>query len=510
MGKKELRSEKLLRNAAWSIIGYLAYAIVGFISRSLFIHQLGEDLSGVATLYTNILKLLSMAELGFSGAISIHLYKPIADGNEQKIAALMNLYRKAYQVIAVVIFALGMLMLPFVPLIVKTDAAIPHLRWYFFLYVLWTSLTYCFAYRDALITAYQEDYRRLNITNGILIAVTIVQIALLYWTANYTLYLTAAILGTLLTNLLIYRKAGTLYPYLKKYKDEKVTAEDRKSIFAFIKAESVNKISISIKTATDSVIVSAFVDVVMTGIVGNYMLVLGTLEKLLGFFFLNCTPAVGNMVATTDKDSQYNTFLDLEFIAFWIYGFLSAGMLCVLTPFVRDIWIRQENLVLGFPTLFLLILNFFLTGTNYPAAIFFGVRGLIRKMPYINVLNLLVNLVVSLGLVTWLGVNGVYIGTVMSLVLTSLPLTHYLVLRHHFDGNCRPYLRLYLYYLAVTVIGCGVCIGVCHFLPPAGLIGIVVKILACTAVYNAIFLLASFRTREFKSIFTLVRKILKR
>lgn len=499
-----------MKNAAWSIIGYLAYALIGFVSRSIFVYQLGTVLTGVSTLLSSILNLLNMAELGFSNAISIHLYKPIAEGDERKITALMNLYKKAYRAVAAFIFVAGMAMLPVIHLFVKADAVVPHLRWYFFLYILRTVLSYCYAYKGTLIAAYQEDYRRTNITNALLIVTTVLQTATLYYTASFTVYLIIAVLGTVVTNLLIHRMAGKLYPFLNRYREEQVSAQERRDIFAFIKAESVNKIAFSVKSATDNMIVSAFVDVVMTGIVGNYVMVTGTVEKLLGFFFWNCSPAVGNLAATTDKDSQYNTFMELEYLAFWIYGFLTAGMLCVLTPFVRDIWIRQEGMVLGSSTLVLLLLNFFLTGTNFPATIFFGVRGLIRKMPYLNLLNLLVNLVVSLGLVKWLGVNGVYIGTVLSLALTTLPLTHYLVLRYHFDGKYLPYLKLYLYYFVVTFAGCAACSAACSQIGWTGLLGVGAKIIACTVVYNGIFLLSSFQTREFHSIFALVKKILKR
>ncbi|MDD5864374.1 MAG: polysaccharide biosynthesis C-terminal domain-containing protein [Firmicutes bacterium] len=505
---KKLRSEKTLKNAAWSIAGYLAYAIVGFVSRSIFVRSLGETLTGVSTLFSSILNLLSMAELGFSGAIAMHLYQPVAEGDERKIAALLNLYRKAYRFVAVAVFAIGMALLPGVPLLTKSDTAIPHLRWYFFLYLLRTVLSYCYAYKGTLISVCQEEYRRTNITNALLIVTTLAQTLVLHYTANFTWYLVIALLGTLLTNLLIHREAGKLYPYLDQYREEKVSEQERKSIFDYIKAASLNRISLSIKAATDNMITSAFVSVVTTGIVGNYVMVTGTVEKLLGFFFWNCEPAVGNLTATADKESQYYTFLDLEYVAFWVYGFLTAGMLCVLTPFVRDIWIRRPDMILGSSTLLLLLLNFFLTGINFPSTIFFDVRGLIRKMPYINVLNLLVNLVVSLALVKWLDVDGVYIGTVLSLALTTLPLTQYLVLRYHFDGNYRPYLRLCGFYLVVTLVCCGVSFALCALVTQTGLVGVAAKIILCTVSYNAIFLLASFRTREFRSLSALMKKIL--
>ena len=508
MENNKLRSEKLLKNVTWSIIGYFAYALLGFVSRSIFINRLGDTLTGVSTLFSSILSLLSLAELGFSSAISIHLYKPLAEGNQRKVAALMNLYRNAYRVIAIVIFTLGMAILPFIHLFIKSDAAIPHVKWYFFWYVLQTTLSYCFAYKGELIAACQEGYRRTNIINGVLILTTLTQILLLLFTSSLTVYLIVATAGTLITNLLIHRKAKKLYPYLDTYKEEKVTKEERQSIFAYIRAASIDRISLSVKSATDNMITSSFVNVVMTGIVGNYVMVTGTVEKLLGFFFWNCSPAVGNLAATTDKETQYGTFLDLEYLAFWIYGFLGTGILCVLTPFVRDIWIRQDTMVLPTSTLFLLILNFFLIGVNFPATIFFEVLGLIQKMPYMNLLNVLINLVVSLGLVPFLGVNGVYIGTVLSLILTTFPLTQYLVLHHHFDGKYKPYLSLSARLLLLTVCTAAACIVLCNWVSLTGLAGIAVKILLCTVAYNGIFLLATLRTPQFHSLFTLLMRIL--
>lgn len=508
MTNNKLRSEKLLKNVTWSIIGYFAYALLGFVSRSIFINRLGDTLTGVSTLFSSILSLLSLAELGFSSAISIHLYKPLAEGDQRKVAALMNLYRNAYRVIAIVIFTLGMAILPFIQLFIKSDAAIPHVKWYFFWYVLQTTLSYCFAYKGELIAACQEGYRRTNIINGVLILTTLTQILLLLFTSSLTVYLIVATSGTLITNLLIDRKAKKLYPYLDTYKEEKVTKEERQSIFAYIRAASIDRISLSVKSATDNMITSSFVNVVMTGIVGNYVMVTGTVEKLLGFFFWNCSPAVGNLAATTDKETQYGTFLDLEYLAFWIYGFLGTGMLCVLTPFVRDVWIRQDTMVLPFSTLFLLILNFFLIGVNFPATIFFEVLGLIQKMPYINLLNVLINLVVSLGLVPFLGVNGVYIGTVLSLILTTFPLTQYLVLHHHFDGKYKPYLSLSARLLLLTICTAAACIVLCNRISLTGLAGIAVKILLCTVAYNGIFLLATLRTPQFHSLFTLLMRIL--
>lgn len=364
MENEAVRSKKLIKNASWATAGYLAYAIAGFVSRSIFVNQLGDVITGVATLFTSVMSLLSMAELGFSSAISIHLYKPVAEGDKERICALLNLYRRAYKIVALFVLGLGLCLTPLIHLFVKTDQVVPQLRWYFLLYVTKSVVSYCYAYKSVLITVNQESYHSSVISNTVLVAVTVLQAAALHFTANYTLYLVIGILGTLVTNIWVSAKADRLYPFMKEYPDAAVSEEEKRSVFSFIKATAIDRISGTLKTTTDNLIVSGVVNVAITGIVGNYNMIITTVNTFLTFFFHNLAPAVGNMVATTDKESQYRTFRDLEFITFWVYGFLATGMLCTLTPFVRDVWIRNSNMLLPQRTLMLLVLSFFLSGTT--------------------------------------------------------------------------------------------------------------------------------------------------
>lgn len=510
MEKEELRSVKLLRNTSWATVGYMAYAIAGFVSRSVFVNHLGGTMTGLSTLFNSILNLLSVAELGLGTAIPVHLYKPIADRDERKISALLNLYGNAYKVIAVVVFFLGLAIIPFLDFFIKTDQSIEHMRWYFFLHIVRTVLSYCYASKGVLLTATQEGYRKTNITNGFLVASTVLQTWILYVTGSFTAYLLIYIISTLLTNVMVTRKTDQRHPYLKKYKNEKLDREEQKRIFAFVRATAVDRISASLKTASDNMIISGLVDVVITGIAGNYNMIINTVNTFLGFFFGSATEAAGNMVATATKDAQYRTFQDLGYVAFWLYGFLSAGMLCVMDSFVLDIWIRNSSMVLPPVTLRLLVLNFYLMGSCRAATVFFDVNGLIKRIPYMNLVNVLVNLVLSLWLVKPLGVDGVYIGTIVSYALTCLPLTHYYVLRYHFEGKYTPYLKLYLRCLILTGIGAAASVAVCTGIPVGGFLGLVCKVLVCSAVYNGIFIAGSFRSEEFRSLLGLAKTILRR
>lgn len=510
MENEAIRSKKLIKNASWATAGYMVYAIAGFVSRSIFVNQLGDVITGVATLFTSVMSLLSMAELGFSGAISIHLYKPVAEGDKEQICALLNLYRRAYKIVALFVLGLGLCLTPLIHLFVKTDQVVPQLRWYFLLYVIKSVVSYCYAYKSVLMTVNQESYRSSVISNTVLVAVTVLQAAALHFTANYTLYLIIGILGTLVTNIWVSAKVDRLYPFVKAYQDATVSEEEKKSIFSFIKATAIDRISETLKTTTDNLIVSGVVNVAITGIVGNYNMILTTVNTFLTFFFHNLAPAVGNMVATTDKESQYRTFRDLEYITFWVYGFLATGMLCTMTPFVRDVWLRNLDMLLPQRTLMLIVFSFFLSGTTWPASTFFAVKGLIRKMPFLNMFNVLANLALSLLLVAFFDVDGVYMGTIISFAVTYLPIVYYYVLRYHFDGRFAPCIKIYCYYFLVCIIGAATCCVLCGLITRTGILGVLCRIVICTLVFNGIYLLASFRSKEFHSIFTLVKGLVKR
>ena len=97
------RVQSAVRNIAFGQIGNLITQLLGFILRTVFIAHLGDTLNGINALYTSILSVLSMAELGVGTALNYSLYKPVAGGDIEKIKSYMQLYKKAYRVIGIVI-----------------------------------------------------------------------------------------------------------------------------------------------------------------------------------------------------------------------------------------------------------------------------------------------------------------------------------------------------------------------------------------------------------------------
>ena len=107
------RTANVARNATVSLICQIITTILSFAGRTVFISVLGKEYLGVNGLFTNVLTMLSFAELGIGNAIIFNLYKPIAEGNREKIKSLMKLYKQAYRIIALVVATVGIAIVPF-------------------------------------------------------------------------------------------------------------------------------------------------------------------------------------------------------------------------------------------------------------------------------------------------------------------------------------------------------------------------------------------------------------
>lgn len=506
----ELRSEKLIKNAGWGTAGYCLYMLAGFVSRSVFIGVLGETYAGVSTLFATVVNLLSIADLGFSNAVYLYLYRPVVEKNEEKITALMNLYGKVYRAIAVVVLAVGLAMTPFVHLMIKSEQKIPYLEIYFLLYVAKAAANYLFAYKNVLFSVYQEAYRTERIYYAILITTTILQVLVLRWTASFAAYLILSVVGMVLTNYIRTCMADARYPYLKKYPRAKITKQEKEGIVSYIKSIAIDRSASLLKATTDNIITSSFVSIAVTGIVGNYVILIDAANAIVLMLFNHATAAAGNMTVTADLKSQYRTFLDLNFVAFWIYGFICTGIACVSTPFICELWIRDANYALSTVTIFILCINLLLYGLEAPTRNFFDTTGLIKKIPYRNVWNSLLNIALSLVFVIPFGVNGVYLGTILSYVLTVFWMTPYITLRDYFEGQYGPFLRLYLRGFAGVLVGWALTFFACGAVQQTGIVGIAIRIAVCTMVFNTAFAMVFAGSAELSGMLDLVKTLIER
>ena len=263
---KHSRTGNAMINALTGSAMQIVNVVLGFISRTIFIYLLNSDYLGVNSLYTNILTVLSFAELGIGSAIVFSLYKPIADKDKTKIQALMKLYKKAYCFIGISVLVMGLCVIPFLPYIIREKPDIKeNLTLIYILFLINTSASYFCSYKKTLITANQKDYIVQIYTRIFQLVQIVLQSVFLFFTHQYLTYLVIYIVCTLGQNIALSIKADKMYPFITEKNNAKLSENETKQIFANVKALFVYKIGSVVLNGTDNIIISAIINVGTVG-----------------------------------------------------------------------------------------------------------------------------------------------------------------------------------------------------------------------------------------------------
>ena len=339
------RTNAVFKNLTIGIAGQLFNLILGFVSRTVFIQQLGVVYLGVSGLFSNIFSILSLVELGIGSAIIFSLYKPIAEKDEIKIRTLMNLYAKLYRTIGVTIFILGLSLLPFLKFLIKDQTDITNLSLIFLLYLFDTVISYFFSYKRSLFNADQKAYINIINDNIYLFLSKIIQISVLIITQSFIVFLLIQILFNFLSNLSISIKAKKSYPYIKSKSRDKLSSEEFKSIKKNIVSIFLLKAGGVVVNGTDNILISSFIGIVWVGIYSNYLLLIGIIQTLINQIFTPMTASIGNLINSKSKERSLEVFYRVYFLNFLIYGFCSICLFILLNPFIK-LWIGEEFLFL--------------------------------------------------------------------------------------------------------------------------------------------------------------------
>ena len=303
------RTQKSLKNTFFALFSQLLAVFLGFLCRTVFIYTLGNSYLGISSLFSNVLSLLSITELGFSTAIIYTMYKPIANNDQKKIAALMNLYAQVYRVMGIIILVVGIILIPFLNLFIsdisQMPTDLPPIWIIYLMYLINTLLTYFYGYKRSIIIATQNGY--INSTNTLVFVVlrNILQIFILLCGGAFVFYLLIQLLTTFLENIRISLIADKMYPYLKTYNKEKVSQEDLSKIKKNIVAMASYRLGFGLINGTDNLIITKVSGFLVTGLYSNYMLLNSTVQELYRQIITPMTSAVGNLIATSDKSNSY-------------------------------------------------------------------------------------------------------------------------------------------------------------------------------------------------------------
>ena len=484
------RTENSIRNIITGLFGQALQVFLSFINRMVFIRCLSADYLGLNGLFTNILSVLSLAELGIGSAIVFALYKPLAEKNEEKIAAYMNFYAKAYKTIGFSVAAIGMVLVPFLKVIVNSPYQIyENIYVLYFISLFNTSITYFFSYKSSLLIADQKNYVVLLCSYCTSFAQTIAQILILMLTRNYIFYLLTQTVCGMIFNVWISKVADKSYPCLKKKKC-KITKEERNSLIKNIRALVITKLSGVLVNNTDNILITFFKGLATTGVTSNYVLLISTLNNLLNQIFNGLTASVGNLNAVESDEKKFFMFKVFNMTNFWLFGWSTIGFIFLSSIIVETFFGSQY--VLDMRIVIIMAINFYTVGMQNAVWTYRGTLGLFRYGRYLLLVTATLNLFFSVVLGQQFGVFGILLATFISRIFTNIWYDPFAVFKYGLHLKPVIYLHIYLKYVIVLLLTVGVIL-VCGKL----LTGTIWMIIFCVLIPHGVFYFAFKNTEEF-------------
>lgn len=489
------RSENVARNSIVGLVMKLINLLLTFIVRTVFISVLGKEYLGINGLFTNILTILSFTELGIGNAIVFAMYKPLAQNRYDVVNALMNFYHKCYCIIGTAILCVGLIITPFIPKLVTGYTLEFNIYGLFILYLLNTIVTYFFASRTSFLSAIQKQYK-VDIYQQVVKAVKEIFMGVaLVLTHNFILYLLINIVLEALFSIYIYIKIGKDYPFLKEKPTYRITKEEYSAIAKNVYALVLYKVATTVLSGTDNIIISAYVGLEAVGILSNYALIVSNVTNFTSIISQSVTASIGNLNTTDDRVKKERIFNSLLLVSFWIFGWIAIGMLLFFNP-VLKIWIG-EAYIFDWPVVFAICLNFYVGGLQTAGYTFRVTNGYFRNSRYFPILNVIINLGLSIYLVKRIGVFGVLIATPISRITTITLVDPYYVYKLSFKKS--P-IEFYIKYIALFVLeGVTYCVNyvVLGLISGDGILILIIKIIICSCITNAMFYIVLHKDSNF-------------
>ncbi len=476
--------------------GYVINTVVGLVCRVIFVRMLGSEYLGVKGLFTNILSVLSLAELGIGSAIIYALYKPLAEKDYDKIAAIIQYYRKAYAAIGTCVAVLGLSVLPFLNQIIRTKPDIKESIYLIYLLYLFNSVaSYFLSYRASLLTASQRQYVVQGYNYVVTILQSIIQIIFLVCTHEYLTYLVIQIIGSLSYSAWLFYKVGKDYPYIKNKNVPPLSSDERRSLFINIRALAINKVSGVLVNSTDNIAITYFSGLSLVGLASNYTILNGMVGTMIGLVFNALPGSVGNLNATASEENRYRFFNVLNLLNFWLFGWGAIGFALVSTDIVKVLYGSQYVLPFSIPLI--IAVNSFSIGMLQAVYTYKSTLGLFRYGQFLLFFTGFINLAGDVILGRKFGTFGIFLATFLARVLTNLWYEPYAVYRYGLKRSPWLYWKRYARFIVVLGVAGGLSFLLCSQCHFSDIVNVIVKFLICCIVPNSVFICFFCKTDEF-------------
>lgn len=496
-----MRVKRTFYNVSAGVGSHLIATALSFVTRTVFIHSLGIEYLGISGLFTSMLAMLSLAEAGIGSSIVYNLYKPVAQQDEHKMLGLMRLYRKAYWLISGVVFALGLAMMPFFDVFIK-DTSVDHLVIIYLLFLVNTAVPYLYVYKHSFLNVNQKNYIVTSVFTVSTIISTGVKVAILLYTENYILYLIVESIISIVTSFILAAMVDKMYPFLKTKAKVVLDAATRHNVFKNMKAIILQNIGVYFIFGVDSILISSFISVTAVGLYSNYKMLIDICRTFANQLTRNMYHSVGNLVAQESAEKVEQVYKVMALLNFWLYSSCSIILILFVAPFIT-LWLGTPFL-LTHAILIVLVVTFYERGMRNAITTVKTTAGIFHADRFAPLCQAAISLLLSIVLVQYMGMVGIFIGSLLSSLSIPFWLTPYLVYRRVFR---RPVRQYYLYYFTLTLVGFiayGVSHVVCLLLPDQTFYYIVLQAVVCFIAINALYVLLFYKTEQFNYLKNIV------
>lgn len=506
------RENNILKTSGAGMFSTVLTTLLSFGYRTVFIHILSASYLGVEGLFSNILKLLSLAELGISTAIVYRFYKPISENDIDKVGQLLRFFKRIYGIIALVILTVGLSILPFLSYLIKDASEVPHdinIYTTYLLYLLMQVSTYLFSYKLTVLTADQKQYM-VSLFNVVTKATTYAAqiIVLIIW-KNFVLSLILNIAITVILNIIM--SSIVTHQYKEVFAVKTMLPQDeRRQIYKDTFATLCHKIGGIVANGTDSIVISSFIGITVAGIYSNYHMIIYSLITIMQQVTGNFTASLGNAAVEKTGKEQFEDYKKLFFVTLWLSAYLTTCVYVLIDKFMLT-WTNNTDMLLDKITVVLIVVMLFIEIVRYITHSYINCNGLFVKDKIRPLIEAFINLVVSIIAVQYCGLAGVFIGTIVSKICTSTWREPYLIFKHVFHVPVWNYWKMFAsFFVSSIIVGVATKYLLRIIALPVNIFAWILEGIICTIIVNLFFVCIFWKKDEFKFFKNKILKMVKK
>lgn len=502
------RTTNTKRNLISGSIMQILNMLLPFASRTIVFYLLGAEYQGISGLFSSILQVLNLADLGFSTAVIYVLYQPIADRNLNLIRAVLAYLKKCYFVVGCVILGVGLLILPFLSFLISgsypDDINIYVL---FIIYLINTASSYMlFSYKNALFNAMQRTDLSNNVASISNLLVRLLQILLLLFFKSYYIYVIVLPFTTILSNLLISFVSRKYYP---EYEPEgELDKRVKKTINKQIKAIFIDRIGDVARNAFDNIVISSVLGLTMVAIYDNYFYIFTTLYGFIAIIRKSMQGSVGNSIVTDTKDKNYSDFRKFTFILMWLVSWATTCLLCLYQPFMM-IWMNgNSEMILSNGDMTLFCLYFYFINMSHTRNLYLEGDGLFWECRIWYIVEAFSNLFLNFILGYLFRVTGILLATIVTILLFNFIARTNVLFKHYFFLSSKEFYVIHLKCFITCVLSSLLTYICCSFVTLNYIYTFLISALICVFLPNIVFVLLNFKNPLLHETFSWIQKII--